>query len=411
MSTEVSVYADWEEFAEPALVGVLGSASVRGKESFSFAYAQSWLGSPFAQEMDPELKLYAGPQYNTDPRNFRTFLDSCPDRWGRLLMKRREAIVARQEGRRPAVLTEVDYLLGVHDLYRMGAMRFNLEPDGPFLNNDNRLAVPPISSLRELEHAANQVETGPENDSEYLRWLDMLISPGSSLGGARPKSSVVDEDGALWIAKFPSRHDDYDVAAWEFLVHRLALDAGVVMTECKLAKLDGHHRTFLTKRFDRTPQSRRHFTSAMTQLGYYDGDYEASYLEIAQFLTEKGADSKADLMQLWRRIVFNIAVSNTDDHLRNHGFIYRRGGWLLSPAYDVNPTTPANGLHLNITDSDNRLNYELAVEVVPFFRLTRRKAQEIVDEVRQAVSRWRHVATSLNIGREEQALMESAFRV
>ena len=412
MSTVVYVFADWEAFDEPTLVGTLRSSVIKNKEHFSFSYDNDWLQSPYAQKIDPDLNLYSGEQHSEDSKNFRTFLDSCPDRWGRLLMKRREAIIARQEDRRPNVLYEIDYLLGVHDLYRLGALRFKREMKGAFLDNDEKLAAPPISSLRDLEYAAQQVEdTSNTDDPEYLKWLTMLMSPGSSLGGARPKASVVDENNQLWIAKFPSQLDDHDIAAWEFVVYQLAVGADIQMAECRIEKFNSHHHTFLTKRFDRTLEHRLHFTSAMTQLGYYDGDYDASYLELAQFLTEHGANTKEDLAQLWRRIVFNIAVSNTDDHLRNHGFIYSNGGWLLSPAYDINPVTPANGLHLNITDDDNSLNYELAMDVMDFFQLSTSQAQRIKDEVLLSVARWETVANSINISRSEQLNMASAFNV
>ncbi len=417
MSRSVYVFADWEAFDEPTLVGTLRSSVIKNKEHFSFSYDNDWLQSPYAQKIDPDLNLYSGEQHSEDSKNFRTFLDSCPDRWGRLLMKRREAIIARREERRPNVLYEMDYLLGVHDLYRLGALRFKREMSGAFLgneglDNDEKLIVPPISSLRDLEYAAQQVEDNSNADEpEYLKWLTMLMAPGSSLGGARPKASVVDENNQLWIAKFPSRHDDHDIGAWEFVVYQLAVSTGIAMAECRIDKFNSHHHTFLTKRFDRTPERRLHFTSAMTQLGYYDGDYDASYLELAQFLTEHGANTKKDLAQLWRRIVFNIAVSNTDDHLRNHGFIYSNGGWLLSPAYDINPVTPANGLHLNITDDDNSLNYELAMDVIEFFQLSTSEAQRIKDEVLISVARWETVANAANIGRGEQRDMASAFNV
>lgn len=411
MNTDILVFADWEEFTEPVLVGTLRSAVAKHKEHFSFSYDEGWLQRPNAQEIDPELQLFSGEQHNTDANNFRVFLDSCPDRWGRLLMKRREAIVARQEERRPRVLHEMDYLLGVHDLYRQGALRFKRLIGGEFLGNDERLAAPPVSSLRELEYAAQQVEISDNDDSEYLKWLYMLMSPGSSLGGARPKASVVDDNNHLWIAKFPSRYDDYDIAAWEFLVYQLADKAGVDMAPCRIEKFNSQHHTFLTQRFDRTATSRLHFTSALTQLGYYDGGYDASYLELAQFLTEHGSNTKKDLAQLWRRIVFNIAVSNTDDHLRNHGFIFQKSGWVLSPAYDINPVTPANGLHLNITDDDNSLNYDLAMEVIDFFQLNEVEAIDIKDEVLASVCRWQSVATSIGISRSEQQLMSSAFNV
>ena len=410
MSTEVYVFADWEAFDKPRLVGTLRSSVVKKKEHFSFAYDEQWLRSEYAQQIDPELQLYTGEQHSPDNQNFRAFLDSCPDRWGRLLMKRREAVAAHQEDRPSRVLNEVDYLLGVHDRHRMGAFRFKRELNADFLDNNTRLAAPPMASLRELEYAAQHIEaSGDPDDPEYLQWLNRLISPGSSLGGARPKACVIDQDDALWIAKFPSQQDEYDIAAWEYLTHQLALGAGITMSECKLERFNSHHHTFLTKRFDRTPQSRIHFSSALTQLGYYDGDYDASYLEIAQFLVEKGSNTKDDLKQLWRRIVFNIAVSNTDDHLRNHGFIYRSGGWVLSPAYDINPTTPANGLHLNITDNDNRLNDNLAMEVMDFFRLDPSEAHQIRDEVLSSVRQWKQVATALHIPRAEQQRMQGAF--
>lgn len=412
MSMEVYVFADWEDFAEPTLVGRLRSSAIKNKEHFSFSYDETWLQSPFVQKIDPNLNLYSGEQHNEDSKNFRVFLDSCPDRWGRLLMKRREAIVARQEERRSKVLNEVDYLLGVHDRFRQGALRFKRDLGGPFLDDDEKLATPPVSSLRDLENAARQVEDSSDaDDPEYLKWLFMLMAPGSSLGGARPKASVIDEKGHLWIAKFPSRHDDFDIAAWEFVVYQLALDAGIQMSECRIDKYNSHHHTFLTMRFDRTPESRLHFSSAMTQLGYYDGDYEASYLELALFLTNRGSNTKKDLAQLWRRIVFSIAVSNTDDHLRNHGFIYRDGGWVLSPAYDINPVTPANGLHLNINDDDNSLDYELAMEVTEFFQLNALEAQTIKDEVMASVGRWQEVATRAGISRNEQKPMAPAFNV
>jgi serine/threonine-protein kinase HipA len=413
MSREVWVFADWEEFVEPMLVGTLRSDVIKGKEHFRFIYDSQWLASSFAQQIDPDLQLYAGNQHSLVPQqNFRIFLDSCPDRWGRLLMKRREAILAKQRDEHPRMLTEIDYLLGVHDRYRMGALRFKTQLDGDFLDNNERLAAPPMSSLWELEFAAAQVEGDVAIDEpNYLKWLYMLMSPGSSLGGARPKACVVDAEGSLWIAKFPSRFDDHDMGAWEYVVYKLAIAAGIEMSESRIEKFNSSHHTFLTKRFDRTPESRLHFTSALTQLGYYDGDYDASYLELAQFLTVKGADTKADLEQLWRRIVFNIAVSNTDDLLRNHGFIYQRGGWLLSPAYDINPVTPANGLHLSITDSANELDYLLAMEVIEFFQLTKNQAEEIKTEVVENVKNWQKVATSIGISRAEQLLMAPAFNV
>ena len=412
MSDEVFIFADWEQFDEPTLVGTLRSTTIKSKEHFSFTYDDAWLASEFVQQLDPDLQLYRGEQHAANSRNFRAFLDSCPDRWGRLLMKRREAVQAHQQDRHVRVLNEIDYLLGVHDLYRMGALRFKRATDGPFLDNDDKLAAPPIARLRELEHAARQVEEKSDpDDPDYRKWLHMLIAPGSSLGGARPKSSVIDECNTLWIAKFPSRHDEYDVAAWEYVAYQLGQRAGIRMSQCRLETFKGPYQTFLTQRFDRTPNSRLHFSSAMTQLGYYDGDDDASYLELAEFLVNEGSDTEEDLEQLWRRIIFNIAVSNTDDHLRNHGFIFHQGGWRLSPAYDINPVTPADGLHLFITDNDNRLDYALAMDVIEFFRLKLSRATHIRDEVLAAVGNWRTEATTLKLSRHEQNRMAGAFNV
>ncbi len=412
MAIQVYVFADWEKFAEPVLLGTLRSSTVRQTEHFSFRYDPDWLQSPHAQQIDPELNLYAGEQHAEENRNFRVFLDSCPDRWGRFLMKRREALFARQQDRNPRFLNEMDYLLGVNDAQRAGALRFKREPDGPFLDDDEHTSAPPLALLRDLEYAALHIEEHADNeDPQYQEWLNLLMSPGASLGGARPKAGVVDEQGNLWIAKFPSLHDEYDIAAWEFLAFRLAQSAGIVMSPCKLARFGTHHHTFLTRRFDRTPRSHLHFTSAMTQLGHDDGDDGASYLELAQFLTEHGANTKEDLSQLWRRIVFNIALSNADDHLRNHGFILSERGWLLSPAYDVNPVMPAHGLQLNITDNDNRLDYDLALQIIDFFQLDRRQADRIMEEVVASVSHWKSVASSIGISRGEQQLMEPAFNL
>ena len=411
MSTDVFVFAGWKAFEEPALIGMLRSTTVRQAEHFEFTYAENWLQSAHALNLDPALDLYSGPQHSGSNRNFRAFLDSCPDRWGRMLIKRREAIIARQESRRPRVLNEIDYLLGVHDLHRMGALRYKREPDGAFLDDSQYSVAPPISSLRELERAARGVEENRDEDSEYLKWLNALLAPGSSLGGARPKACVLDDSGRPWIAKFPSRQDDYDKGVWEYVAYKLAVDAGVEMSESRVERSGSQYHTFITKRFDRTLQCRVHFTSAMTQLGYYDGDEGGSYLELAQFLTEQGSHTKGDLAQLWRRIVFSIAISNTDDHLRNHGFVFQDGGWRLSPAFDINPETPASGLHLNISDSDNSLDFGLALEVIDFFQLGIDHACRIKDEVLASVANWRSVASSAGIGRGEQQRMETAFRV
>ncbi len=406
------VYADWEGLSAPTRVGVLQADQIKGREHFRFAYDPGWLQSAHGRQIDSDLTLYAGEQHGVAGCNFRVFLDSCPDRWGRLLMQRREAVLARQQARRPRRLHEMDYLLGVHDTHRMGALRFKREPDGAFLDDNAQLAVPPLTSLAELAYAAQQVEdTRKQDDPEYITWLQRLISPGSSLGGARPKACVRDSQGRLWIAKFPSRYDGYDIGAWEFVVYQLALEAGIQMSACRVESLGGAYHTFLTQRFDRSEQQRHHFSSALTQLGYDDGDYDASYLELAQFLTDQGAQTRSDLAQLWRRIVFSIAVSNTDDHLRNHGFIRKRHGWVLAPAYDINPTIAAAGLHLNINEVDNALDFDVALSVIDFFQLNLQQARQIQAEVLSSVRQWRRVASQVGLSRGEQVAMAAAFCV
>lgn len=414
MTREVLVYADWEAFSQPVLVGILRQTMARNKEHFSFRYEDAWLTSDHVRAIDPELALYKGEQHSSGEENFRTFLDSCPDRWGRTLMQRREALLARQEERLRRRLTEVDYLLGVHDTYRMGALRFKEAEAGPFLNNMDELTAPPITSLRELEHAARRIqEPDSDNDPDIARWLGMLISPGSSLGGARPKASVMVGEDELWLAKFPGCEDDYDVAGWEYLTYLLACEAGIVMASAQLQTFTSSHRTFLTRRFDRSPESRIHFSSAMTQLGYYDGRADgASYLELAEFLTRSGGNVPEDLPQLWRRILFSVAVSNTDDHLRNHGFLLTPGGWVLSPAYDINPN-PAGpaGLTLNIDEVDNSLNVDLVMSVASYFQLRPPQARAIKDEVLRVVATWRTKAQQLELPASDIERMVLAFQV
>ncbi|SFQ79504.1 type II toxin-antitoxin system HipA family toxin [Hymenobacter arizonensis] len=413
---QLLVFAHWQEMAEPQLMGTLLATPVRGKEVFAFEYARSWLASLHAQRLDPSLQLYAGLQYvpAEDQGNFGLFLDSAPDRWGRLLMRRREAALARLESRPERTLLESDYLLGVFDAYRMGGLRFKSDPAGPFLNDNQAMAAPPWTSLRELEHASLQLERAEAaDDPDYLKWLALLIAPGSSLGGARPKASVVDQQDNLWIAKFPSGQDEHDVGGWEAVVNVLAERAGLEVAVGRAQRFASRHHTYLSQRFDRTlTGQRRHFASAMTLLGYQDGINHqdgASYLELAELLMAQGARVAEDLTELWRRIVFNICVSNTDDHLRNHGFLLTSAGWQLAPAYDLNPIPFGQGLRLNISETDNALSLDLAREVAPYFRLKPTQAQHILSQIVAAVQPWRRVAEEYQLGREEQERMQRAF--
>ncbi|AUS05858.1 type II toxin-antitoxin system HipA family toxin [Pseudotamlana carrageenivorans] len=415
MKRTIYVYAHWVELGIPVLVGELYSETLRGKEIFSFAYHKDWLQSDYAYQLDPDLGLFEGVQYlNDEKSNFGLFLDSSPDRWGRVLMKRREAAVARKEERRAHKLFETDFLLGVFDGHRMGALRFKLEKECPFLNDKKELASPPWTSIRALEQISLRLEDDDSlDDPDYLKWLQMLVSPGSSLGGARPKASVLDNGGHLWIAKFPSKNDGDDIGGWEMVAYELAIQSGIVMANSQAEKFSSTQHTFLTKRFDRTSAGERiHFASAMTLLGYTDGTDAAtgaSYLELVDFITKHGASPDKDLKQLWRRIVFSICVSNTDDHLRNHGFLLTAKGWVLSPAYDINPVETGTGLKLNISEDDNALDLDLALEVAPYFRIEAEEASQIVNEITQVVSNWKVIANKYGLSRREQELKASAF--
>ncbi len=411
----IYVFADWEGLGGSQFMGVLFASPSRGKEIFSFEYDPAWFKSGNARILDPKLALVSGPQYpNQDHPNFGLFLDSSPDRWGRTLMDRREAQRARAEKRPGRRLHESDYLLGVFDGHRMGALRFKLEREGLFLNDDKEFSSPPWAQLRDLEYASLQLEqANAESNKEYMKWLKLLIAPGGSLGGARPKASVIDENGDLWIAKFPSKRDELNVGAWEFVVHQLALKAKIETADAQIKKYSGSYDTFLTKRFDRQKSKRLHFASAMTLLEKRDGagaDDGTSYLELVEFLIQNGAQVDKDLEQLWRRIVFNICVSNLDDHLRNHGFLLTKGGWVLSPAYDINASETGEGLKLNISEGDNAQDLSLALEVAELFRLNRSASRKIIDEVQGSVSQWKKVAEK-HVSAKEISRMKHAFRM
>lgn len=411
----IYVYAHWPGMKEPIMMGELRAELVRGKEIFSFSYAEDWLKSRYSQILDPELLFYSGSQYaSNEKENFGIFLDSSPDRWGRILMKRREATMARFEKRPEITLRESDYLLSVFDGHRMGALRFKEDPNGPFLNNNENLASPPWTSIKELEQISLRLEEEDAiDDPEYMRWLTMLVNPGSSLGGARPKASVLDNKKNLWIAKFPSKTDMKDIGGWEMVTNELARSAGLNVANSMARKFSSHYYTYLTKRFDRTDDGERiHYASAMTMLGYNDGDNfhdGVSYLEIVDFLTNNGASIYSDLKELWTRIVFNIVISNTDDHLRNHGFILTEKGWILSPAFDMNPNEDGTGLSLNINLDDNALNLDLPLEVVEYFRLDRDSGFKIIDRLKKSISNWRRVANKYQLPKSEQEIMAKVF--
>ena len=408
---DIYVFADWDGLETPTLVGVLSAHFAKGKKAFSFEYDKDWLKTDAQRLLDPDIVFYSGPQYPNNKENFGIFLDSMPDTWGKTLMKRRAAQEARAKNEKASALYEIDYLLGVYDESRMGALRFKTEMDGPFLDNDNQNPTPPWSSLGELQEAVNQLENDDHSDA-IRKWIAVLIAPGSSLGGARPKANILDAKKNLWIAKFPSKTDTVDKAAWEFLAYQLATAAGIQMADSKIEKISGQYHTFLTRRFDRNNRKRIHFASAMTMTGNTEDilkDSAPSYLEIVEFIENYGADVDANLHQLWRRIVFNIAISNTDDHMRNHGFLLTPKGWILSPAYDLNPSIEKEGLSLNIDMDDNALSFDLAKSVGAYFRLNDTEMNAILTDVLTVVKDWKAVAKDIGIKNSEITLMSAAF--
>ena len=411
MERKIYIYFDDAQKIEPTLMGLLTAQQVRGHEVFSFEFTDHWLHDTHCHLLDPDLQLFAGRQYLPEPKsNFGLFLDSSPDRWGRVLLDRRESYRAKTEQRPRQNLQESDYLLGVFDESRMGALRMKLSPYGDFLDNDPAYSTPPFASLRDLENAAWQLEQ--DDSPDVNRWLKILLAPGSSLGGARPKANVKDTNDHLWIAKFPSRHDRKNVGAWEAVTMLLAKQCHIEVAPFETRTLANTSATFLTRRFDRDERGKRiHFTSAMTMLGYTDGDTAGcSYLELFEWISRNCCRVEENLVQMWRRIVFNIAVSNCDDHLRNHGFLLTPNGWTLSPAYDLNPQEYGEGLSLNINEHDNALDFRLALEIAPYAGISKTAAEQIIQHTREVVAQWHSLASANRISRDEQEMMATAFR-
>ena len=407
----IFVYDDFS-MQNPILIGILYVNSLKGGESYSFEYDREWLKKTSLKiTLDPELMPYSGRQYPFGKAIFGLFSDSSPDRWGRVLMNKRERILAGKEGRKPAKLYDSDYLLGVYDETRLGGIRFKTEPNGAFLSDDKETAAPPWASLRTLEEASRNFEN--EDTALSEKWLNQLIRPGSSLGGARPKATVIDPKEQLWIAKFPSKNDENDSGAWEMVTHDLAEICGLHVPEAKLEKFSNLGSTYLVKRFDRILNKRVHFASAMTLLGKTDGTSAAdgtSYLDIAAFIKSYGAQPKRDLIELWKRIVFNMAVSNTDDHLRNHAFIFTENGWELSPLYDVNPVPYGDELSLNVDEEDNSINIDLVIQTAVRFGISETDATTYAKDILTIVKEnWEKRATALGLSRRLIEEMRPAF--
>lgn len=395
-SKEIFVSIMLDEKTVP--VGKLWSYFHKGRTSAVFEYNKDWLENSSVKcfALEPALHLTKGQHY-TDKALFGAIGDSAPDRWGRILMRR-----ANTTGRS---LTEMDYLLGVNDEIRQGALRFSKEPNGPYLTCAEKNSIPPLIKLPHLLSAAEKFMENSESAEE----LKILLAPGSSLGGARPKASVIDNDGSLAIAKFPRENDEADVVRWEAVALTLAKSAGINVPIWHLEKIMGKY-ALIIKRFDREGKNRLPFLSAMSMLGAADNDGSIhSYTEIAEALVRHGAQPEKDLEELWRRMVFGIMISNTDNHLRNHGFLYNGTGWSLSPVYDVNPNSEKKDFSTSIDYSGAKSTIELALKTAEDFRLSPQRSKEILEQVKNAVSDWQKTAKSLFIPEQEIKNMSPAF--
>ncbi|MDC0413310.1 type II toxin-antitoxin system HipA family toxin [Pelagibacteraceae bacterium] len=399
------VYIDLDE--KPYFVGQIWSRLRKGRESASFEYSQEWLDRSNRFALEPGLVLMHGPQHTPSSKNiFGAFGDSAPDRWGRLLMRRAERRQAESEKRAPQTLMEIDFLLRVNDFTREGALRFSLEKNGPFLAN-NSPSIPPLLELPKLLSATERLA----NEKDTAEDLRLLLAPGSSLGGARPKASVLDKRDQLAIAKFPHQEDENNTVLWEALALTLAHQAKIPVPKWRIENVAGKS-VLISHRFDRVGKKRIPFLSAMSLLSAHDNE-RRSYIEIVDAIRQYGSNVEANIHQLWRRMVFNILISNSDDHLRNHGFLYDgHSGWELSPAYDLNPIPvdiKARVLSTNISLDDGTASLELALSVADFFDLTPKQAHAIIAEVAKAVSKWPQEAKRLGLTKSEMNRMASAF--
>ena len=408
------VYADFDWLKEVELIGELGYESLRGADSYSFTFNNEWLRQHSDLFLSDDLNNYPGQQYTQPDKDiFGCFSDALPDRWGRTLINRREQILAKEEKRPVRRFSSFDYLIGIEDFSRMGAFRFKESMNREYINASEVLRIPPLTDIRELIAASSEIEKSEdENRLPEMRWIAQLVQPGSSLGGARPKASVIDENKILYIAKFPSRKDDYDAGLWEHFSHLLAKKAGVNAAETRVISTSDKYHTLLSRRFDRSEDGKRiHFASAMTLLGLNDGDNANTghgYLDIVDFILQNCTNVEDNLKELYRRVAFNICVGNTDDHFRNHGFLLTAKGWTLSPAYDMNPTLNEYQ-SLLINSSNNKSDLNELLNSCEEYMLQKQLAQQIISEVLNAVKKWRLLATRLGIVKSEQERFDTVF--
>ena len=405
------VYADFDWLPESLLVGELGYESLRGSDSYSFQYDKEWLRRYGNILLSADINNYPGQQYTLSGRDiFGCFSDALPDRWGRTLLNRREQISALEEHRPVRRLSSFDYLVGIDDASRMGGFRFSHKRGGDYVNSDESLRIPPLTDIRSLVAASQEIERCENaNTLPEKKWIQQLVHPGTSLGGARPKATVVDEKGVMYVAKFPSRNDDYDVALWEHLCHQLASKAGIDAATTRVVATGERYHALLSRRFDRNGTNRRiHFASAMSMLGLTDGcDAQTGngYLDIVDFILQNCCHVSENLHQLYRRVAFNVAVRNTDDHFRNHGFLLTPQGWTLSPAYDMNPTTN-DYQSLLINSTTNKSDLQFLLDSSEEYMINRNDAQRIIEEVVETIKQWKPLAVSLGVSTREMDIFE-----
>lgn len=409
----IFVYGDFDWLETPQLIGELSYDSVRGNETYGFSYDKDWLAKYGDICLSEDLQNFPGVQYTRPERDiFACFSDALPDRWGRILLNRREQIAASEEKRAVRRLSSFDYLTGIDDFSRMGGFRFGESQGGKFINCEEFFRVPPLTKVRELMRAAHEIELSEEKHLlPSKKWLAQLLHPGTSLGGARPKASVIDEDGSLTVAKFPSRKDDYDVARWEHFCHVMGRKAGLNVAETRTINGEAYH-ILLSKRFDRNGQGKRiHFASALTLLGLTDGDNASTgygYTDIVDFIIQHGSNVEKNLEELYRRVAFYIIVGNSDDHFRNHGFLLTRKGWELSPAYDINPTL-AETQSLLINRMTNESNLEILLASPSDYMLSADKATGIINEVKNAMKSWRSEARRFGLPQRDIEMFAPRF--
>ena len=410
------VYADFNWLNKPELVGELCYEKLRGSDSYAFKFDENWMSIHAGIKLSEDINNYPGMQY-TQPGNdiFGCFSDALPDRWGRTLLKRREQIQASEEKRAVRSLSSFDYLMGIDDFSRMGGFRFKRELEGDYINVSPSLKIPPLTEIRELIHASQEVEKSEDNDVlPEKKWITQLIQPGTSLGGARPKAGVLDEMGNLCIAKFPSKKDDYDTGIWEHFSHLLAQKAGIQVAQTRVLDGLGKYHTLLSRRFDRTDEAKRiHFASSMSLLGLKDGDNAQSgfgYLDIVDFILQGCCDVEKNLHELYRRVAFNICIGNSDDHFRNHGFLLTPKGWTLSPAYDMNPTLNEHQ-SLLINESSNKADIRVLLDSCESYMINKEEAEIIIHDVQAAVSKWENLAIQLQIPIRERNIFKDRFKL